>query len=113
MENNERVFSIFKVYDYKGGELSTDLNLSFESLVSNVLEYGLYQHPEIEYSDDIYKMPLEELQKVIDECTFDSDLYAGGEGTVFEVFEHKDNRLVSVDLSIIRPYMLDIIKKDL
>jgi len=113
MENNERVFSIFKVYDYKGGELSTDLNLSLESLVGNVLEYGLYQHPGIEYSDDIYKMPLEEMQTVIDECTFDSDLYAGGESTVFEVFEHIDNRLVQVDLNFIRYYMLDAIKKDM
>ena len=93
----DRIFSIFKVYDYKGGELSSSTNMNFEDVVSEIIESGNLKHPEISYWEDLYEIADEnELERICSELKYESDLYAGGDepGTVMVIFEHKNNKLV-------------------
>lgn len=104
------MYSIFKVYDYKGGELSTSLNLEeerfFEEFLEIIFEDVDYDDDEDEDSDED-----DSDNQTNDKITKDSDInvvvkyledlyqnsgseYAGG-GTCYECFKHVDGKLVS------------------
>ena len=109
----DRIFSIFKVYDYKGGELSSTTNIDLDYVVSELIESGIIEHKEIEYSDDIYGKKDEDIRRICSECDLKDNLYAGGDnGPVLEIFEHKDNKLTSVYPSEFQPLFADYIIKN-
>jgi len=118
----DRTFSIFKVYDYKGGELRTEVNKSFNYVVGEIIEAGMIEHKELPYSDSIYEI-LENLPKdealikcnaLINESTLRNDIYAGGDcGPIMKIFEHVDNRLVQASLNEFKPYLAENIMKDI
>ena len=106
----KRVFSIFKVYDYKGGELSATTNISFDDVVGELIESGIIEHDAIEYSDDLYQLSDDKIRKICDECELKDDEYAGGDSTVISIYEHKKKRqLVSIEADEFKPYFADYI----
>lgn len=109
----ERIFSIFKVYDYKGGELSSYTNIKLDSLIGEILESGTIKHKDIDCWEDLYD--IEDENKVREICsglTIESDIYAGGDGTVMEIYEHKDNRLHSISPESLQSQFADYILKN-
>ena len=108
----DRVFTIARALDYRGGELRMNTNLSLDSLVCELVELTTYTG--VDYYDELYEMTHEEITEVINATSVQSDSYAGGEGTVFEVYEHKDNKLTELtNLNQFKPAMLKCIIEDL
>jgi hypothetical protein len=108
-----RKFSIFKVYDYKGGELSSLINLQEESFYEELAE--LFENHEF-LEDDLDKMSedliCEELEKIISSRDF-SSMYASNETTFTgEIYEHIDNDLVKVSIKNFIPQIAEHIKKN-
>ena len=95
----ERRFSIFRVYDYKGGELSSRINKTEEDLILELSEYfqktisDLYHYKKISTLDECVLSIEKSLQ---DEDFYNT--YAGGGGFCGKVFEHKNNLLVEVKI---------------
>ena len=110
MENNKRTFSIFQVYDYKGGELCTYTNLSETTLYSWLSE--LFEELELDRSiPDIAVEEIEdELRKIENGRDFYSS-YACGDGFVGEIYEHIDNKLVKISIKDCIPGIAKYIKE--
>lgn len=103
-----RIFSIFQVYDYKGGELGRELNCSMNDVADTLIGSGLIKHKDLGHWEDLYSMEDNKIREVISECEFDTSTYAYYDGGFTgAIFEHKDNKLVEVNLEIFRPAMAD------
>jgi hypothetical protein len=77
-------YAIFKVYDYKGGELSSSLNLDKESFIEELS--SIFEN---NFDEDIEK-DLESVKEFINNCLIDDDLlseYAGGDGFCGKIYE--------------------------
>ena len=107
----ELTYHIFRVYDYKGGELSTSINLSKESFVGEIIEYFI-DYYEIEFDQetpDILKLSKDILENIIE-----LGIYAGGDSQVASFFstDELSANLKSIDLEkFIRDNILDIVKQ--
>lgn len=117
-----KTYCIFKVYDYKGGELSSDVNLSHKSFIANLSE--LFENY-VELDDLSTKrdrkvntiLDVEDQKSYFDnikgqlvEAMKDSDFYstyAGGDGFCGELYEVEDSRMTLVS---IKHYLDDIAK---
>ena len=111
----EEFYHIFSVYDYKGGELCSDVNLTkdrflshlqrkFENYFEDIFESGSYETEltDADYdnyengtlSEDFYDkfLTVGNLKTYLSER---SSEYAGGEGFVSEWYVSKDNKLES------------------
>ena len=109
-DKNKRVFSIFRVYDYKGGELSTITNISLDDVVGELVEAGIMDHKEIEYSDDIYRFSDDDIIRICGESEIKDTTYAGGGDEVIRVFEHfKKKRIEEVEIEEFKPYFANYI----
>ncbi len=111
-------YCIFKVYDYKGGELSSSINLTFEKFIGELSE--LFEGIDIdslqEKRDKKIKSLLEEensintiklqIIKMLKSNQFYSN-YAGGDGFCGKCYEVEDNKLKSVKID---DYIDDIAK---
>lgn len=103
-----RTFSIFKVYDYKGGELSELINLDEEQLC-----YELWELFDFDLDDDditVEDITKQLLEKYNDDDFFDE--YAGGDGFCGKIFEHIDNKLEYFDMEDFLPQLAQHIKKE-
>jgi hypothetical protein len=106
---SKRKFSIFKVYDYKGGELSSSVNLSEDEFIGELAE---------KFDDldgDPSELTVEEIQKQIEEMESDEDFYstyAGGDGFCGEIYEHKGSNLEEVSISDFIPQIAAYIKEN-
>ena len=109
---DKRIFSIFRVYDYKGGELSYDTNITLASVIGEVVESGLICHEDLDSWEDLYNIADEDLDKLCSEIKFEEAIYAGGDGTVMEIIEHVNNKLVSFDIENTKPYIADYIRRN-
>ena len=104
-------YHIFKVYDYKGGELSTSINLSKERFVGEIIEYFI-DYDEIEFNKetpDILK-----LSKDIVRNIKELGKYAYGNSQVAEFFstDEVSANLKSLDLEkFVRDNILDVVKQ--
>jgi len=106
---SKRKFSIFKVYDYKGGELSSRVNLNEDSFFGELSE--MFEN----FEGDLKEMTVEEIQKEIEKMEDDDDFYstyAGGDGFVGELYEHKENKLKEVSISDFFPEIAKYIKEN-
>ena len=99
-----KTYCIFEVHDYKGGELSSQINLSKDEFISALAE-------RFEYSDDIREdSSLEEIEEIVRTEIEDPDFeaeYAGWDGFCGELYEVKDGKLKETSYS---KYIKDIAK---
>ena len=90
-------YHIFKVYDYKGGELSTSINLSKERFVGEIIE-NFIDYDEIEFNQgtpDILKLSKDIVRNIKELSN-----YAGGDSKVAKFFitDEVSANLKSLDL---------------
>lgn len=114
-----KTYCIFQVYDYKGGELSSKVNLSFDRFISYLSEK--FENIEL---DDIatrrdksvsiildeqeHKSLFDEVKSKVMDIMNDDDFfstYAGGHGFCGELYEVEDGRLREVSF---KKYIDDI-----
>jgi hypothetical protein len=104
-------YHIFRVYDYKGGELSTSLNLLKQNFIGEILE-DFIDYDEIEFNQDtpdILKLSKDILGNIkeLSSC-------AGGDSQVAEFFitDEVSANLKSIDLEkFVRDNILDVVKQ--
>ena len=101
-------YAIFTVSDYKGGELHTNVNLSYKRFIDELVE--LFDNVELDpagevegdYSDYVYS----EIRKHMKRDFYST--YAGGDGFCGELFKIEGDRMISTS---IEEHMNDIVKK--
>lgn len=86
-----KTYAIFKVYNYKGGELGTTTNMSFEDLLNELWEYygnnpNLKTATEQDILDWLNANPIEE------------SVYAGGDSFCGMLYEVEDSKMRAIDL---------------
>ena len=107
----EKLYTIARALDYKGGELRMDTNVDAGSVAYFLIESGNIAG--VEYYDELFTIPVEEAVELVNKAQLGSDLYAGGDGTVFEVYEHVNNRLVHVsELNQFKPLMAKYVTEE-
>ena len=107
----ESKYHIFRVYDYKGGELSTSINLSKDEFICSIIEYFI-DYDEIEFDQE--KPDILKLSKDILGNIKELSLYAGGNSQVAEFFSTsvESTKLESLDLEkFVRDNIIDIVKQ--
>ena len=104
-------YHIFRVYDYKGGELSTSLNLTKDKFVCSIIE-DFIDYDEIEFDQetpDILKLSKDILGNIKELSN-----YAGGDSNVAKFFitDEVSANLKSLDLEkFVRDNILDVVKQ--
>jgi len=94
-------YAIFKVYDYKGGELNASTNLDKEELISNLAEIFENENFEDEDGEPI-KKDLESIKTFINECLSRESFfstYAGGDGFCGEIYEVEGDKMEEVSFT--------------
>jgi hypothetical protein len=93
----KRKFSIFQVYDYKGGKLKTSVNLNESAFYSELAE--LFEGIDL----DIENSSIEEIVNILKDAEKQKDFYstyAGSDGGFCgEIYEHVSGNLVGVSVS--------------
>jgi hypothetical protein len=109
--NDEFLYHIFKVYDYKGGELLTDTNMSRIDVCEHLIELFFYNYhdlPLAKEEDEIKKA----MQKIVND---NSSTCAGGDvswcGEIFKT-NQKDRLLTKVRISDFFDDIIDILRWD-
>jgi hypothetical protein len=94
----KRFFSIFKVHDYKGGELSSSVNLDYAQFISELID-SLYTDVVDDFYDD--QISEEDLLQYIKDYEVSFKIYAGGDENGFcgEMYEHVNGTLIEVDIA--------------
>lgn len=104
-------YHIFRVYDYKGGELSTSLNLLKQDFIGEIIE-DFIDYDEIEFNKetpDILKLSKDILGNIKELSN-----YAGGDSQVAEFFSTDDEsaNLKSLDLEkFVIDNIIDIVEQ--
>ena len=104
-------YHIFRVYDYKGGELSTSLNLTKDKFVCSIIEYFI-EYDEIEFNQET--PDIQKLSKDILGNIKELSNYAGGDSNVAKFFitDEVSANLKSLDLEkFVRDNILDVVKQ--
>lgn len=94
----EATYCIFKVYDYKGGELDSTLNMSYNELlveISEMLAFDFFvENSNLPDHEIINFVKSEKFKrKYIDQVS----IYAGGDNNVFEIYKCFNNTLIILD----------------
>ena len=119
-----KTWAIFRVYDYKGGEINSRVNLSYESFINELC--GLFDNVKFnlaERRDKKIKKVLDEDNSVSSDIEYMKDkmkkymedqdfysTYAGGDGFCGEICEVDNGMMKEVD---IEDYLDDIAKEKL
>ena len=104
-------YHIFRVYNYKGGELSTALNLTKDKFICSIIAYFI-DYDEIEFNrqiPDVLKLSNDILGNIKE-----LSLYAGGDSIVAEFFSTDvvSANLKSLDLEkFVKDNILDIVNQ--
>ena len=80
----EEKYHIFKVYDYKGGELRSIINLDYESFIGELA--GLFEYidlDELKSESEIFKC----IKEIHDDKKEFYSLYAGGDGFCGNIYK--------------------------
>ena len=104
-------YHIFRVYNYKGGELSTALNLTKDKFVCSIIEYFI-DYDKIEFNQEA--LDIQKLSKDILGIIKEFSNYAGGDSIVAEFFSTDvvSANLKSLDLEkFIKDNILDMVKQ--
>lgn len=83
-------YHIFRVFDYKGGELSASLNLDYLSALSSYCSYILDKVMDYMEDNDCknYKITEKEITDIIED-TF--SIYAGGDHVVLKIYQSSND----------------------
>ena len=83
---DETKYHLFKVYDYKGGELSPSINLSKVELIEDILESFI--DTDFYYEDEDNTPTKEEIIKHLTNVNNlpEFSIYAGGDGHVADLY---------------------------
>jgi GTP cyclohydrolase III len=115
-----KTWAIFSVYDYKGGELRSNCNLTYDRFINSLAE--MFENVRIDLSevrdikikrvldeptDTELNFLIDKLKKALNDEDFFS-IYAGGDGFCGEIFEVEDGRMKEVN---IEDYLEDVAKK--
>ena len=99
-------YAIFKVYDYKGGELNASTNLDKEQLISNLAEiferFSYCDDDDDESDEEGLKKDLESIKTFINECLSRESFfstYAGGDGFCGEIYEVEGDKIKEVSFT--------------
>lgn len=117
-----KTWAIFKVYDYKGGELSSDYNLDYKKFINSLVDiFKIYGDVNINISeirdlkikgvlDETNEKELEfvinKLKNRVNADDFYS-IYASNDGFCGELFEVEDGKMKEVSID---DYLEDIAK---
>jgi hypothetical protein len=97
-------YFIAKVYDYKGGELSTYTNLTFKRFITELAEY----YEDIEGLEEITSnTTYDEVLQVITDYEVPFGDYAGGDTIVASFYKVENSKMTQVDID---DYLPDIAK---
>jgi hypothetical protein len=105
-------YCIFKVYDYKGGELSSRVNLSHERFIGELCER--FEEITIKRNREnlIDKVSLkEDILAKLNSRNFYST-YAGGDGFVGEMYKVEGDRMISVTFNTYVDDMVEYMAKN-
>ena len=102
-----KTYSIFQVYDYKGGELDFNVNLPKEKFISYLGEIISISLSKSEIRDYKINVIIDEDKKILKSivkekisewinCDDNMSLYAGGEGFCGSLFENDNSTLREV-----------------
>lgn len=119
-----KTWAIFRVYDYKGGEISSRINLSYKSFINELCElFDNVNFNLAERRDKKIKKVLDEDNSVSSDIEYMKDkmkkymededfysTYAGGGGFCGEIYEVDNGMMKEVD---IEDYLDDIAKEKL
>ncbi len=109
------MYSIFRVYDYKGGELSSSINIDESRFIGKLADLfengfdGLVDEP------DFSRMNLKDIEDALKKIEKSNEFYseyAGGYGFVGEIYEHSNNKLVSKSIKQFIPQIAKHIKEN-
>lgn len=94
-------YAIFKVYDYKGGELNAFTNLTKEQFISELAE--IFENRDFEDEDgEPIKKDLEAIKEFLNKCVSEEDFestYAGGDGFCGNLYEIEGDKMVYVGIT--------------
>jgi hypothetical protein len=105
--NDDKLYHLFRVYDYKGGELSASTNLSRLDICNEIIEYF--------FNDDKLKIDQnnEDLKKTMGRIVNEnSSIYAGGDDWCGNIFFTEDKILKSCSISSFFDDIIDILRWD-
>lgn len=89
-------YALFKVYNYKGGELNSYTNLTKEKLISNLSDY-FERYDEDIFTEDGKILELDQLKEnlklIVDDKYNFFSLYATGEGFTGEIYKIENNEM--------------------
>lgn len=97
----EGVYSVFNVYDYKGGELNYTTNVDYDRVLSEYFEryYDYIYDNLLEDDEEVTFEKIKEFYQQLDEDEEVYSTYAGYNGSSYpEVFKVDGNKLVRVDI---------------
>jgi hypothetical protein len=107
----ESKYHIFRVYDYKGGELSSSLNLTKDKFICSIIEYFI-DYDEIEFNKEI--PDIQKLSKDILENIKELSNYAGGDSIVAEFYRTSTESMVLESITLekfVKDNILDVVKQ--
>jgi len=104
--NDDKLYHIFRVYDYKGGELSPNTNLDRLGVCNEIIEYFFEDNLKLDQNEEDLKKTMRE---IVNE---NSSTYAGGDGWCGEIFFTENNILKSCSISSFFDDIIDILRWD-
>jgi hypothetical protein len=115
---SKKLYHVFGVADYKGGELTTDVNLTKKDLILYLMDALSIDDYVLDSLDEKDRSKNKKIAKLLNaEGIYDTlmdrlPIYAAGEGVVFEVFTSVDGGLDSygIDEKIVRKVIKKFLK---
>lgn len=102
---DEYTYNIFEVFDYKGGELMCETNLSRRDVCDTLIEW-FFGDSDLDLNADNDELK-SEMSKIVDENT---SIYAGGGDRVFDMYVNKDNKLHGINEKEFFDDIIDILR---
>jgi len=114
--NMEQLYHIIQVYGYKGGELITSFNMSYEEFIAELSELFIdnyiYNVLDSDLSESEVFNKLTEINYSGELLTYifdNSSSYAGNEGKVWKLYQTVDNKMIK--LSLTQTILDDVVKE--
>jgi len=99
----ETTYNIFSVHAYKGGELSTDINISSTDVCYTIMEQFLWKF-DVDLED-----PKGRIQKIIKE---NISTYASDDTHTNEIYQNENGKLRKVEYDYFLDELIILLKKE-
>jgi len=114
--NMEQLYHIIQVYGYKGGELITSFNMSYEEFIAELSELFIDDYIYNVMDSNLDESEIFNKLAEINDCgellqyIFDnSSSYAGNERKVWKLYQTVDNKMIK--LSLTQTILDDVVKE--